>query len=179
MRFIVLFLLSFSVFANDEIEINALVQDGGLSVGTRQYIDLDYSASIIRYDTDKHRVEHRNLLKGTKREYWYRYQYKLWKSDGLSFTPRIEFRERERKSNIWRFRPVLGYKNDYFWIQLHPQWQYTPRTGEAGFHHTESQIGVTYKYKSLKVEPFIQVNTDTSFKETDTFLGVNLAIKLK
>lgn len=181
-----LFLLvtTYSASAEDfkHVETNWMIKKGNASFGYRHNFDLDVSHQIYRYDfaESPFRVEYRSVVKGTRQEDWFRIQMKQFKHNGFWYNHRIEHRIREDKDNVFRYRPQFGYKFSTTvlggkpYITFEPQFQYTYDTKEKFFSHMQTFIGTKYKVTDkFTVGPFVEIDTDDSFKKELAFLGVD------
>ena len=63
--------------------------------------------------------------------------------------------------------------------ELQEHWQYTYSSGDAGYSHLQTYVGLEYKvYEKFTVVPYIEIDYDTSFTKDNAFFIVDFKFKL-
>lgn len=175
----------------DYVETNTWIKhsESGYSFGTRQHIDKDTQQYMVRKDfkDTPYRLEYRSIHKGQSQEHWLRAQIKgFTHAKAFSINHRIEHRVRENRDNIFRYRPTFEYTPAYLtvlggnpFVTLEPHWQYTYSSGDAGYSHLQTYVGLEYKvYEKFTVVPYIEIDYNTSFTKDNAFFIVDFKFKL-
>lgn len=190
---------SSTALADDRVEVNAKVYVGdSFMVGVRENYRLQGGDHrILRWDfkDSPWRVEYRRVSSVgsvNSDQNWYRIQHKDFKYEDriggkFFYNSRIEYRDRENRENVWRYRPQFGYKgprvgwNDVIsfgkpFIIFEPHWEIA--TGVEGFKQNQLFIGTTFQVRDwLQVEPFLEIDHNENIEKKLSFYGVEIKAK--
>lgn len=173
-------------------EVNAKLYLGdSFMVGVREYYNGEGTHRIVRWDfkDSPWRVEYRRV---NSNQNWYRIQHKDFKYKDVYggqwfYNSRIEYRDREDRENIWRYRPQFGYQgprvgwNDRIsfgrpFIIFEPHWDIA--TGEEGFVQNQLFIGSSFQVTDwLRIEPFLEIDHDSNIEKKLSMYGVEIKAK--
>lgn len=192
---LVLGVIGFATSANateKQQEVNAKLYLGdSFMIGAREYYNGEGTHRIARWDfkDSPWRVEYRRV---NSNQNWYRIQLKNFKYEDrvggkFFYNSRLEYRDREDRENVWRYRPQFGYKgprigwNDRIsfgkpFIIFEPQWEIA--TGVEGFKQNQLFIGSTFQVADwLQVEPFLEIDHNENIEKKMSFWGVEIKAK--
>jgi len=190
---IVIGAIGISISANaldDQVEINTQYQlNDNLMIGFRDYTNSTDHHTVLRWDfTDSPwRVEYRRV---NSNQNWYRVQLKNFKhTDQIGgkwfYNSRLEYRDREGRENVWRYRPVFGYSfprigSDRIslgapFITIEPHWEVA--TGVGGFKLMQTYIGTSFDFGRIIVNPFYELDLDQNMNKSNELLGVDIKLK--
>jgi hypothetical protein len=110
--------------------------------------------------------------------------YFVYRGDNFFFRPRLDYRHfLGDNSNYFSFRTSFGgrYKIDQHydvWAEVNPIWDFgIDKTSDAQLDKAQFRFGMGYTtVRKLKIEPFIQYETNGHFNHTETFLGTTTSI---
>lgn len=158
----------------DYAEYNVFVKKNNFTYGQRFHDNLDYTQNIFRWDLNKkYRVEHRYIQKGEREEFWFRGQINNYNNGVLFYNSRLEYRSRQGKENIWRYRPQTGLKYDGYFLILEPQF-----TIGDGFQFNQWFIGREFKFRKVSISPQLQLESNDRHKVTKAFFTLDIKFKL-
>ena len=192
---LVLGVIGFATSANateKQQEVNAKVYVGdSFMIGAREYYNSESTHKILRWDfkDSPWRVEYRRV---NDNQNWYRIQLKNFKYEDsvggkFFYNSRLEYRDREDRENVWRYRPQFGYKaprvgwNDWLsfgrpFIIFEPHWEI--ESGVRGFKQNQLFIGTNYQVNDwLQIEPFLEIDHDENIEKKLSFWGVEIKAK--
>ena len=173
-------------------EVNAKLYLGdSFMIGAREYYNSEGTQRIVRWDfkDSPWRVEYRRV---NSNQNWYRIQLKNFKHEDVYggkwfYNSRLEYRDREDRENVWRYRPQFGYKgprvglNDKIsfgkpFIIFEPHWEIA--TGVEGFKQNQLFIGTTLQITDwLQVEPYLEIDHDQNIEKKLSMYGVEIKAK--
>ena len=192
---VVLGVIGFATSANateKPQEVNAKLYLGdSFMIGAREYYNGVDQHQMLRWDfkDSPWRVEYRRV---NDNQNWYRIQLKNFKYEDsvggkFFYNSRLEYRDREDRENVWRYRPQFGYKaprvgwNDWLsfgrpFIIFEPHWEI--ESGVRGFKQNQLFIGTNYQVNDwLQIEPFLEIDHDENIEKKLSFWGVEIKAK--
>lgn len=119
-------------------------------------------------------AEYRHVIRSSRlAENWIRLNHKQSLFENLSLRTAYEYRFRESRNDIFRFRPQFTYKLGNAFVSAEPHFQYDMETGETEYKQTQLKTGYKFKVaKNFEIKPVYNYWVKDSSKNV-TFFAID------